>query len=54
MSSDSPGSRTNRGVEEHRESEAYLQKRQLKTGSAGWMLLAGLGVGYVISGDYSG
>ncbi|MCH9709761.1 MAG: ethanolamine permease [Actinomycetia bacterium] len=54
MSSDSPRSRPNRGVEEHRESAAYLQKRQLRTGSAGWMLLAGLGVGYVVSGDYSG
>ncbi|PQD97677.1 ethanolamine permease [Mycobacterium sp. EPG1] len=43
-----------RGVEEHRESEAYLQKRQLKSGSAGWILLAGLGVSYVVSGDYSG
>ncbi|ADT99408.1 MULTISPECIES: ethanolamine permease [Mycolicibacterium] len=43
-----------RGVEEHRESESYLQKRQLKSGSAGWILLAGLGVSYVISGDYSG
>lgn len=43
-----------RGVEEHRESETYLQKRQLKSGSAGWILLAGLGVSYVVSGDYSG
>lgn len=33
---------------------AYLEKRQLKTGSAGWLLLAGLGVSYVVSGDYSG
>ncbi|WP_066906395.1 ethanolamine permease [Millisia brevis] len=32
----------------------YLSKRQLKTGTAGWVLLAGLGVSYVISGDYSG
>ncbi|BBX35144.1 putative ethanolamine permease [Mycolicibacterium mageritense DSM 44476 = CIP 104973] len=42
------------GVEEHLESAAYLQKRQLKSGSAGWLLLAGLGVSYVVSGDYSG
>lgn len=42
------------GVEEHLESADYLQKRQLKSGSAGWVLLAGLGVSYVISGDYSG
>lgn len=41
-------------VEEHNESAAYLEKRQLKKGSAGWLLLAGLGVSYVISGDYSG
>ncbi|MGB3770983.1 MAG: ethanolamine permease [Rhodococcus sp. (in: high G+C Gram-positive bacteria)] len=36
------------------ESSDYLAKRTLKTGSAGWILLAGLGVSYVISGDYSG
>jgi len=32
----------------------YLDKRQLKKGAAGWILLAGLGVSYVISGDFSG
>ncbi|MGV9709299.1 ethanolamine permease [Gordonia sp. NPDC003424] len=32
----------------------YLDKRRLKTGTAGWLLLAGLGVSYVVSGDYSG
>ncbi|GGY55572.1 ethanolamine permease [Bacterioplanes sanyensis] len=32
----------------------YLAKRQLKRGSAGWILLAGLGVSYVISGDFAG
>lgn len=32
----------------------YLARRQLRRGAAGWVLLAGLGVGYVISGDYSG
>ncbi|MGV0782044.1 ethanolamine permease [Mycolicibacterium sp. XJ775] len=42
------------GVEEHLESADYLQKRQLKSGSAGWLLLAGLGVSYVVSGDFSG
>jgi ethanolamine permease len=42
------------GVEEHLESADYLSKRQLKSGTAGWLLLAGLGVSYVISGDYSG
>ena len=54
MSSDSRPRHNPRGVEEYRESEAYLQKRQLKSGTAGWLLLASLGVGYVISGDYSG
>jgi ethanolamine permease len=34
--------------------EDYLAKRQLKRGSAGWVLLAGLGVSYVISGDFAG
>lgn len=32
----------------------YLKHRQLKSGAAGWILLAGLGVAYVISGDFSG
>ncbi len=35
-------------------SDTYLAKRTLKKGTAGWVLLAGLGVSYVISGDYSG
>ncbi|MEA1079866.1 ethanolamine permease [Marinobacter qingdaonensis] len=34
--------------------EDYLAKRQLKKGTAGWVLLAGLGVSYVISGDFAG
>lgn len=32
----------------------YMENRQLKRGAAGWVLLAGLGVAYVISGDFSG
>lgn len=32
----------------------YFQHRQLRSGAAGWILLAGLGVSYVISGDFSG
>lgn len=32
----------------------YLEHRQLKRGAAGWVLLAGLGVAYVISGDFAG
>ncbi|WP_137149023.1 ethanolamine permease [Mycolicibacterium sp. CR10] len=54
MSADSRPSHPTRSVQEHRESDDYLQKRQLKSGTAGWLLLASLGVGYVISGDYSG
>ncbi|KWX69145.1 ethanolamine permease [Mycobacterium sp. NAZ190054] len=54
MSGDARSTHTARGVEAHRESEAYLQKRQLQKGTAGWLLLAGLGISYVISGDYSG
>ena len=34
--------------------DQYLEKRQLKQGAAGWILLAGLGVSYVISGDFAG
>ncbi len=32
----------------------YLAQRQLKRGAAGWILLAGLGISYVISGDFAG
>ncbi|GAB3823831.1 ethanolamine permease [Kribbella italica] len=32
----------------------YLEQRQLRRGAAGWVLLAGLGVAYVISGDFAG
>jgi ethanolamine permease len=42
------------GADFHAESSDYLAKRTLKRGTAGWLLLAGLGVSYVISGDYSG
>ncbi|MFA0703959.1 ethanolamine permease, partial [Vibrio sp. 10N.222.48.A8] len=38
-------------MSEHQE---YLAQRQLKRGTAGWILLAGLGVSYVISGDFAG
>jgi ethanolamine permease len=54
MSASDPSGAHTQGVDEHLESAAYLQRRQLRSGSAGWLLLAGLGVGYVISGDYSG
>lgn len=32
----------------------YMEHRRLKAGAAGWVLLAGLGVSYVISGDFAG
>jgi ethanolamine permease len=32
----------------------YLEQRRLRRGAAGWLLLAGLGVSYVISGDFAG
>ncbi|MDT0345656.1 ethanolamine permease [Streptomyces litchfieldiae] len=34
--------------------DAYLSRRTLRTGSAGPLLLTGLGVAYVVSGDYAG
>ncbi len=34
--------------------EEYFAKRQLKQGAVGWLLLVGLGVAYVISGDFAG
>ncbi|MEV8109233.1 hypothetical protein AB0Q97_44500, partial [Streptomyces sp. NPDC088135] len=30
--------------------DAYLHRRTLRRGSAGWLLLTGLGVAYVVSG----
>jgi ethanolamine permease len=43
-----------RGVQYQDVGEDYLEKRQLRGGAAGWVLLAGLGVAYVISGDFAG
>ena len=43
-----------RAVDYEQVDEAYLEKRQLQRGAAGWVLLAGLGVAYVISGDFAG
>lgn len=42
------------GADYERVGADYLQKRQLKRGAAGWVLLAGLGVAYVVSGDFAG
>lgn len=36
------------------EHQAYFAQRQLKQGAVGWLLLVGLGVSYVISGDFAG
>jgi len=43
-----------RGADYERAGSGYLEKRQLRAGAAGWVLLAGLGVAYVISGDFAG
>lgn len=36
------------------QTQEYFEKRSLRKGAAGWPLLMGLGVAYVISGDFSG
>jgi ethanolamine permease len=41
-------------MSEHHIDKEYLAKRRLQRGTAGWILLAGLGVSYVISGDFAG
>jgi ethanolamine permease len=41
-------------VEYQTVSSDYLEQRQLRGGAAGWVLLAGLGIAYVISGDFAG
>ena len=42
------------GANYERVGDDYFERRRLKTGAAGWILLAGLGVAYVISGDFAG
>ncbi|WP_431815793.1 ethanolamine permease [Gordonia jacobaea] len=54
MSTIESGGGTTAATSSAASSTDYLDKRRLKTGTAGWVLLAGLGVSYVISGDYSG
>lgn len=49
-----PAKHLHGGVDLEREGSEYFQKRQLQGGVAGWVLLAGLGVAYVISGDFAG
>lgn len=46
--------RARQGVEYENVGEDYLEQRRLRSGAAGWVLLAGLGVAYVISGDFAG
>ena len=46
--------RRGRGIEYENVEKDYMEKRQLQGGAAGWVLLAGLGVAYVISGDFAG
>ncbi|MZE78020.1 ethanolamine permease [Streptomyces xinghaiensis] len=42
------------GAQGHHPHHGYLERRSLRQGSAGWLLLTGLGVAYVVSGDFSG
>ena len=46
--------RSKQGVEYEDVGTEYMEQRQLQQGAAGWVLLAGLGVAYVISGDFAG
>jgi len=46
--------RSRQGVEYENVGSDYMEQRQLQRGAAGWVLLAGLGVAYVISGDFAG
>ena len=46
--------RTTQGVEYENVGEEYLEHRQLQRGAAGWVLLMGLGIAYVISGEFAG
>ena len=46
MSVEKPAIIHHGGADSHVEGSDYLAKRQLKKGTAGWVLLAGLGVSY--------
>jgi len=46
--------RTTQGADYENVGADYMEHRQLQKGAAGWVLLAGLGVAYVISGDFAG
>lgn len=49
-----PDRRSRQGIEYENVGSDYMEQRQLQSGAAGWVLLAGLGVAYVISGDFAG
>lgn len=49
-----PSEPTSSSVDFEKVGSEYFQQRELKKGAAGWVLLVGLGVAYVISGDYAG
>ena len=49
-----PSEPTGSSVDFEKVDSHYFQQRELKKGAAGWVLLVGLGVAYVISGDYAG
>ncbi len=46
--------RTTQGVEYENVGSEYLEHRQLQRGAASWVLLMGLGIAYVISGEFAG
>ncbi len=46
--------RARQGAEYENVGADYMEHRRLQSGAAGWVLLAGLGVAYVISGDAAG
>lgn len=43
-----------RGADYEQVGTDYFEHRRLRKGAAGWVLLTGLGVAYVISGDFAG
>lgn len=52
--SSTPRGHAHGGIEYEAVGDDYLRKRQLRRGTAGPVLLIGLGVGYVVAGDYAG
>ena len=54
MAEQTPSHHRRSAVDYEQVDQSYMEKRQLQGGAAGWVLLAGLGVAYVISGDFAG